>query len=109
MRLDVFHHEIMGTATLPCIVSHDDVGMDDLAGSAHFALKALHGFGILHDPFGQHLQSDELIEPPMEGLEDLPHAAGADPIDQHIVAQHQRRIVTGEQLVALKRIQLAVV
>ena len=82
--------------------------MRQLGGRLDFALEALDGVGICSmTRAGSSLSATIALHPPMLGLEDLPHAAGADPIEDHVVAQHQRLGLTTEHLRGLELGQLA--
>ena len=54
------------------------------------ALKTRGRSRILHHALRQHLDRHDAMHPPMLGLEHLPHAAGADFVEDRVVAEDQR-------------------
>jgi hypothetical protein len=97
----VFHDEEVGVAHLIGFVGADDVGMRQASGRLDLAPEAAHGVGA-----GQPLLADDLDghHPPqflVAGLEDLAHAAGAQPCEEDIRPQHQVLAAALEQLVDL--------
>ena len=96
--VDELHDEILDVAGLARVVGGDDVRMLEPGGGVHFALEALDGRFVFHRGGRHHLQRDDALHPPMLGLVDLAHAAGADLGEDHVVAHDQPRAATGEQL-----------
>ena len=65
-------------------------GWQQLRGCFDFSLKPSHRGCILHHGGRQHLDCHDAVHPAMLGLEDLPHAAGPDLVEDRVVAEDQR-------------------
>ena len=72
------------------VVGGDDVGMLQPRGGFHFALKAAHGVGRFHGRRREHLDGRDALHAAVPGLEHLPHAAGADLVDDQVLAKNER-------------------
>ena len=67
----------------------DDVGVVELGGGADLAVEAANGVGVVQPLLADELQGDDLAELPVAGLEDLAHAALAQPLQQDVGAEQQ--------------------
>lgn len=67
-------------------------------GGFHFALEPFDRRVVLHGGGYRHHLEHNALHPPMLGLVDLAHAAGADFGQQHVVAHDQPAPATGEQI-----------
>src|SRR5713101_4635906 len=81
----------------------NDIDMVELCGGANLALEAAHGKGIGQAILANDLEGDAAAQFPVARLEDLAHAAFADPLDQQVGAEQQLLAATGENLIGLKR------
>ncbi len=104
---DVFHHQKVHAVSFVGIVGGDDIRMPQLGGRPHLAFEARHGSRVPHRLCRQHLQSHQSIHPAMLGLEDLAHAAGAELVEDRIVAQEQGLDLAVEDLMTLERREVA--
>ena len=64
--------------------------MQQLGRRLDFALKASRRCRVFRHGFGQHLDRHDAMHPPMLGLEHLAHPAGADLVEDRVVAEDQR-------------------
>ena len=76
--------------------------MRQFGGGFDLALEPLDRGFVLGERCRQELDRHLPLHVPMLGFEDLPHAAGADLAEQHIIAEQQRRLAAREDLAGLK-------
>ena len=79
----------MGSTSLPRIVSSNDVRVAQFSRSFYFSFKASNRCRILRHRRWQHLDCHQAIHAAMHGLEDLPHAARPDLIEDGVLAEDQ--------------------
>ena len=84
----------------------DDVGMQQFGRRFHLASKSLDRLSILKRRGGQNLDRHDPVHPAMASLVHLSHAAGADPVQDHVITQHQCPRFAGQDLPGLKSSQL---
>ena len=88
--LDVLHDKEVNAIGFVGIIRGNDIGMAQFGCRFDLALKTRDRFRILGDGPGQHLDGHGSLHAAMLGLEDLPHAARPDLVQDRVVAQDQR-------------------
>ncbi len=63
--------------------------MVELGGRPHLAVEAPHGIGVGQPLLADHLEGDDAAELPVARLEDLAHAAFAEPLQQDVGAEDE--------------------
>jgi hypothetical protein len=101
--LDVFHDEEVVAVDFAGVERMDDVGMRQLGGGVDFAVESANGVRVAQPFLADELQGDNLAELPVARLEDLPHAAFAQPLQNDVGTQDQVLAVPQEELVGLIR------
>ena len=76
-------------------------GCDSAAAARTLALEAAHGVGVVEPLLADELEGDDAAELPVAGLEDLAHAALAEPLQQDIGAEKKFLAAALEELVGL--------
>ena len=87
--LHVLHDEQMRTIYFVGVEGADDVRVVELGGGADLALEAAHRVGVVEAFLADELEGDDVTELPVAGLEDLAHAARAQPFQQDVGAEQQ--------------------
>ncbi len=82
VAVDVLHDEEVGVAGLVGVVGHDDVGMRELGDRLDLAAEALDRVLVWQMLLADDLEGDDAVQAAMAGLEDLAHAAFADPFEK---------------------------
>lgn len=104
--LDVLHNQQVHAVGVVGVERGDDVGMIEPGGSRDFALEAGDDSGILHQGRRKHFDSHDAMHPAMLGLEHLPHAAGADLVEDRVVPEDERFSLAPVNFVGLEPGQL---
>ena len=99
--LDVLHDQQVRAADLVGVVGADDVRMGQRRRRPNLALEAAHGVGVVEPFLADELEGDDPAELPVAGLEDLAHAALAQPLQQDVRAQEKILASPLEELVGL--------
>ena len=81
---DELHHHEIDTVFTADIVERTDVRVVQARNRASFLLEPLAKLGTLREMRRKHLDGDAAIEAGVFGLVDLPHAAGANGLDNFI-------------------------
>ncbi|HEX3654770.1 MAG TPA: hypothetical protein VHV55_03135 [Pirellulales bacterium] len=105
--VDVFHDEEVGAMGLVGVVGRHNMGVAQFGGGFHFALEAGHRGRILGDRGRQHLERHHALHAAMLGLEHLLHATRTDLVEDRVVAEDQRLDFARQDVLRLKRRQLA--
>src|SRR5262249_11625277 len=87
---------------LVSVIDQDDVGMRELGGGLGLALKAADDFRVLREPIlANDLERDNAVEPAVQRLEDLAHAAFAKKLEDAVGAEDEIGAVALEDLIGL--------
>jgi hypothetical protein len=90
--LNELHHvKVLPLVTADLINGHD-IGMVQLDGGLHLSAEALQLGGRGPLPGEDHLQGHQPIEPHVSGLENHPHAAPGDLLQQLVIAEGARQL-----------------
>ena len=89
--LDQFEHERMRRAAVFKAIDGGDVWMIERGEHLRFSPKSRQPVGIGHERVGQDLQRDVAIELGVASAIHLPHAAGAQGIDDFVGAEARAR------------------
>ena len=104
----VLHDEEIGSALRVHVVGADDVRMIEGGDGLGLAVEAGQGGGVVGLVGRQHLERD--LPPQLEVLAqvDRPHAAGADAVEDEVLADDEPRPPAAHQVVGLERREEAV-
>jgi len=97
----ILHHEEVRTARFASIVGDHDVGMRQPGRSFDLTLEPSQSLRRLGHLGREHLQRHQPFHPPVLGLEDQPHPALAELVENDVLPQHQRPALAGVNLLGL--------
>ena len=96
LPFDILHDEIPDAALHAGVVGLHDIGVREPGGGFDFAAEPFDRGLVLGEGRREQLDRDQALHVPVLGLVNLPHAASADFRQEHIVANYQRRVRTGQ-------------
>ena len=83
---DVFHDQIMDFSVCARIVGGHNVRVIECGDCLDFVAKATDGLAVLHDPGREHFDGHDPTHLAVQRLEDGPHAAGPNAIQQPVLS-----------------------
>ena len=104
---DILHHQIVSPGHFTGVMRGHDIRMTELSGCFDFTLKTATTGLVLQHGRRNHLDRDFAFHRPVSGLEDLPHPALTQLLQQQIAADRQLTGFPPQRQLRLKQCQSA--